>query len=865
MSRLVTSVSLTMLIASGATSAVALAARAPSPFVAGSPSAAAATPAATSDQTPGAAKLGTTNYPIPAGAVFVAPSGKDNAAGSAAAPYASLAHAIAAAPNNGTIVLRAGIYRESDVIASKVLTIQPYPNEAVIVRGSNVVTGFVATGTTWTLNNWTYQFPRQNPRDVTGANPLANAPDQVFVDGAPLSQVGKAGAVAGRSFYVDYTAHQLVIGLNPAGHTIEASTKMMGLHLEHATGSVIRGIQFDEFATPANSHGAVLDSSGGATFENDIFCFNATAGLSVQGKGTLVTHDTFNDNGQLGLQGYQSDNIHVTYSEMRHNNTEGFDVHQEAGGMKLSSANDVLIDYNYFDGNLGKGMWMDVASLRSTIVRNEAYANQNEGIQFEISTGAVIAGNVSWRNAGGGIRVIEAQHVDIYNNVLYQNGDAINVWEGSRPQNVADVTIRNNIIIDGAAKSTEMLDVWDTTRKKTGAQMGVTTDADAFCRSTANKPAQVVAWANGAAGQARYASVAAFSKATGSDAHGIACDGAAAAKMATNAAAGDFSLPAGSPGVQAGVALPSNVANALDVSSGVPVDLGLLGPGVHHGPGPTITVQPVSTAVLVGQTYNLSAAASGTPRPTVQWQMSTDGVSFSNIAGATTNHLSGVAASTDNGKAFRAVFSNSGGVSTSDAATLTVGSIAVSVEDPGPKAWGEPFTIVADASISGVPSANVGGSVTFYDGSTKLGNRTVRAGVASMTAPKLDAGNHSLIAVYTVLRTTVTSDPTTVDVSPAATILDLRVSDKKATVGEPITLTGHAVVFTPSTGAIISGTISFYDEGILLESVPIVSGGRAQLVVSDFAAGTHDITATYDGDTNYQPSTETAPITITVQ
>ena len=423
---------------------------------------------------------------------------------------------------------------------------------------------------------------------------------------------------------------------------------------------------------------------------------------------------------------------------MKQNNTEGFDEHQEAGGMKLSSSNDVLIDDDLADGNYGKGIWFDIASLRATIVRNQTFSNLDEGIQFEISSGAVIAGNVAWRNSGGGIRVIESQHVDIYNNVLYKNQSAVDVWEGSRPQNVADVTIRNNVMMDGSAGATALLDIHDFTNKLTGAQMGVSTDADAFCRTNSTQPPQVAAWANGAGkGQARYTSLAAFAKATGSDVHGIACDGAAAGQMLMNPPAGNFPLAAGSPGDNAGVALPSNVATALSVSPGIPVNLGLLGPGAVTGPGPTITSDPVSTSVLVGQTYTMAAAASGSPRPSVQWQVSPDGVTFTNITGATSTRYTAVAAATDNNKRFRAVFTNSGGVSISDAATLTVSTTTVSVEDPGTLVWGQPLTLVADASMSGVAAADVTGSVTFYDGSTKLGTprrarrRRVDAGTAA--------------------------------------------------------------------------------------------------------------------------------------
>ncbi len=627
----------------------------------------------------------------------------------------------------------------------------------------------------------------------------------------------------------------------------------------------MRGIQFDEYATPAKTHGAVLDSSGGAVFENDWFVKNATDGLSVQGPGTLVSHDTMANNGQLGFHANQADGLHVTENEFQHNNTEGFDYHQEAGGMKVTSSNDVLIDDNLADANLAKGIWMDIAAQRATIVRNDAYSNTNEGIQFEISSGAVIAGNVAWRNGGGGIRIIESQHVDIFNNVLYQNNTAVDVWEGNRPQNVADVTIRNNVIMDGTASAVAMLDIRDTTNHLTAAQMGVSVDADAYCRSTASKPPQLAAWAKGA-GQARYATLAAFTKATGSDAHGMSCDGAAAAKMLANAPAGNFALASGSPGAKAGVALPSNVAKVLEVSAGVAVDLGLLGPGVQQGPGPTITSQPESTSVLVGQTYTMTAAASGSPRPTVQWQVAPDGVTFTNINGATADRYSAVAAAGDNNKRFRAVFSNSGGVSISDPATLTVGTTAVVIADPGPRLWGQPLTLVANASMTGVAQANVGGTVTFYDGSAKLGARTVRAGVASVNTPRLPAGDHSFVAVYTVQHRTVSSVPTIVDISPANTMVGLTVSRKTLPVGGSITLSGKAIVLAPSAGPVNAGTISFYESGALLATVTVSTTGHSAFATSALAHGTHSLTAVYDGDGgNYEPSPASAPVTVTVK
>src|SRR2546421_13054840 len=71
-----------------------------------------------------------------------------------------------------------------------------------------------------------------------------------------------------------------------------------------------------------------------------------------------------------------------------------------------------------------------------------------------------------------------------------------------------------------------------------------------------------------------------------------------------------------------------------------------------------------------------SAAASGSPAPTVQWQVSTDGgITFNDIAGATSPTLTFSAGAADDGKEYRARFSNLCVANVaSSAATLTLDS-----------------------------------------------------------------------------------------------------------------------------------------------------------------------------------------------
>jgi alpha-tubulin suppressor-like RCC1 family protein len=88
---------------------------------------------------------------------------------------------------------------------------------------------------------------------------------------------------------------------------------------------------------------------------------------------------------------------------------------------------------------------------------------------------------------------------------------------------------------------------------------------------------------------------------------------------------------------------------------------------------PVVTTQPVSQSVAQGDPVTFTAAASGTPTPSVQWQVSVDGgITWIDAAGYTSTTLSGMPIPFVNGWEFRAVFTNGGGSVATDGATLTV-------------------------------------------------------------------------------------------------------------------------------------------------------------------------------------------------
>jgi hypothetical protein len=90
---------------------------------------------------------------------------------------------------------------------------------------------------------------------------------------------------------------------------------------------------------------------------------------------------------------------------------------------------------------------------------------------------------------------------------------------------------------------------------------------------------------------------------------------------------------------------------------------------------PKITLNPSSQTVTAGDPVSFTAAATGIPEVTVQWQVSTDGGhTFADITGATSTTLTFVTDTSENGYEYRAVFTNSAGTATTTAALLTVES-----------------------------------------------------------------------------------------------------------------------------------------------------------------------------------------------
>ena len=124
---------------------------------------------------------------------------------------------------------------------------------------------------------------------------------------------------------------------------------------------------------------------------------------------------------------------------------------------------------------------------------------------------------------------------------------------------------------------------------------------------------------------------------------------------------------------------------------------------------PSVITQPVSTTVTPGTTVSFSAAASGSPVPTVQWQFSSDGTNWSNISGATAATYSFTTTTVDTVEQYRAVFTNTAGNVTTNAAILTIDTISPSVTSINRTSPAESTTLASSVSFTATFSEPVSG------------------------------------------------------------------------------------------------------------------------------------------------------------
>ena len=271
----------------------------------------------------------------------------------------------------------------------------------------------------------------------------------------------------------------------------------------------------------------------------------------------------------------------------------------------------------------------------------------------------------------------------------------------------------------------------------------------------------------------------------------------------------------------------------------------------------TLSVAPTS-ATLQGQALTLTATlnpyAVGPPNTTTNGQTIKFFNGSSQIGTGTLSNgiatlvTSALPVGTD---ALKAVFPGDSNYLTSTSATVnvTVTSILLS-SSLNPSTFGKSVTFTA--TVAAVAT----GTVTFYDGATALGTATISGSTATLTTSTLTVGSHDITGVYSGDSShNAATSPILTQVVNKATPTVTVTTPGPSTYGNPVDITVTLPPGTTGSVVVTSGTTT-------LGTGNVTAAGTITITTSGLPTGTDPITATYNGDGSYNPSTGSTTQTV---
>ncbi len=400
-------------------------------------------------------------YSLPMGAgkiYYVAVDGQADRSGEALSAPTTLEAAIERVKTGDAIILRGGTYRTGNLILNQGVTIQPYQDELPIIKGTYIATNWMDLGNGLWTTSWSRLFPskpddwwrRHREGKKTPQYRFNN--DMVFVDGKFLQAVGWEGEVDEDTYYIDYDAGVVYIGVDPTNRLVEITafdaaiirtTKNIHGKVTDKKGPVIRGITFTQYAYRAfeiegyypqglsneADHGKDVV---GTTLEHCTITFCSRVAGYFIGDNLTIRNCKISDTSTEGIYIIASSDVLLEKNILTRNNIERITGYYPAAvkifnqSYRVTCNDNLVIDLPY-----SNGIWYDVGNVDGVFTNNwiEGVGNNNSdfsieqpwpsdnGFFFEISKGAICAGNV-FVNCDHGLWVLNSSDVHIYNNTF---------------------------------------------------------------------------------------------------------------------------------------------------------------------------------------------------------------------------------------------------------------------------------------------------------------------------------------------------------------------------------------------------------------------------------------------------------------
>ncbi len=456
-------------------------------------------------------------WPVPEKAeriIYVAPDGNSNSQGDNIDAPSTLEAAIAKATTGDVIIMRGGTYRTGDLVLNQGITIQPYGDEQPVLKGTGVATEWRDLGNGLWVTKWDRLFPSapqswwqrlRNGKDT----PLHRFnDDMVFIDGRFLQSAGYEGEVNENTFFIDYSAGLVYIGIDPKDKLVEITTHNVAIHrvtgechgrTSDGRGPVIRGITLTQYAyraleidgkdpegiSPEAEHGKDVV---GTTLEHCTISFCSRVAAYLRGDKLTIRNCRVSDTSTEGIYILSSSDALLEKNIFTRNNIERITGYYPAAVKIFNQCYRVTCNDNLVtELPFSNGIWYDVGNVDAVFTNNwienvgltgravsylQTWPSES-GFFFEISKGAICAGNV-FVNCELGIHILNSCDAKMYNNTLVNSTACVSRSErsavgdhfGWHPATGPDVEERdehiyvNNLMVADASLNRPHLFIW---------------------------------------------------------------------------------------------------------------------------------------------------------------------------------------------------------------------------------------------------------------------------------------------------------------------------------------------------------------------------------------------------------------------
>ncbi len=561
-------------------------------------------------------------YELPQAAriYYVAPDGKPEAAGSSLEQPTTLESAIAKVVTGDAIVLRGGTYRTGGLRLNQGITMQPYRDERPVVKGTRVATNWVAQPNGLWRTAWDRLFPakpadwwrRDRQAKRTPLHVFNN--DMVFIDGELLSSVAGEHEVTEKTYFIDYEEGNVYIGQDPEGKLVEITAHDSALvrtiddvhgKTNDRKGPTLRGITFTQYAYRAlevegtepqkHMHESEFGKEVvGTVFENLTISFCSRVAGYFRGDKLVIRNCLISDCGTEGIYVINSADVLLEKNMITRTNSAEKISGYFASAVKIfnQSYRTVCRDNLVIDNPYASGIWYDVGNVDGVFVNNWI-ERTNDGFFFEISKGAICAGNV-FVNCNKGIRILNSSDVQVYQNTFYNSlasferseRSAVGDHFGWHPSAGPDVEERhshvfvNNVLAADESFKGPLLSFWQSAAvqdRLTDPQVKQL-DGNVYARRTPTKPQPLVAWspAPGQKGAVEIHDLNELRKLQPKFELKSEVYADYGGPLFRGAELGHFEMLKEFPGADGGIAIPGNVRELLKLDPDAPVF-----PGAH--------------------------------------------------------------------------------------------------------------------------------------------------------------------------------------------------------------------------------------------------------------------------------------------